>query len=143
MDFKITKHRFIKECKYEGVDEILTLRWDYKGHHNFNNWYTQRDWIQTLQTKINECTNWLYRNIEGMNILDVNGITTSTTGLMLFEEMPMFMYDPNNYGHDNHLGILGGRYVVSLDRSIEDDTIYLGTQEQPRLCKIFIDNLGL
>ena len=146
MDFKITRHKFIPEPKYDGRYEALMVRWDYKGYRNINvlnGTYHQKEWIQTLHTKINECSNWLHTNLRDIDVFDVNTITTSTTGLMLFEEMPTFIYDPNNYGHDNHLGILSGRYVVSLDRQVEDDHIYLGTQEQPKLCKIFIDNLGL
>lgn len=140
MDFKITKHKFINKPEQEvNLYEALIVRWDYHGNQGR---VTQREWIQTLFTKINECTNWLYVNLN-IDLFEVNTITTSLTGLMLFEEMPMFMYDPNNYGQDDYLGVLAGRYVVSLDRNIEDDHIYIGTMEQPKLCKIFIDNLGI
>jgi hypothetical protein len=126
------------------MNVMMQLRWDYKAHREIpNSPYTQREWIQTLQTKINECTNWLHTNMEGIDWLDVNTIITSTTGFLLFEEMSMFSFDPNTYGRDNFLGVLGGRYVVTTDENIMDDSVYVGTATQPQLCKIFIDNLRL
>lgn len=143
MKFKITKHKFIENNKYDGLPEVLILRWDYKGHDLFGNVpWTQRDWIQTLQTKINECANWLYTHIQDIDVIDINTITTSMTGWMLFEEMPMFQYNLTTFG-ENWSGILGNRYVVSVDREINDDCIYVGTELQPQLCKIIIDNLGI
>jgi hypothetical protein len=143
MNFKITKHKFIQEEKpnVDIIEEALMLRWDYRGH-TYHNGYSLREWIQTLQTKINESANWLYSNM-GIDLFEINTITSSVTGIMLFEEMPMFSFDPNTYNQNGYLGILGGRYMVVLDRDVQDDHIYVGTQEHPRLCKIFIDNLGI
>jgi len=141
MKFKISKHKFIPNESPSAslYDLMITLRWDYNAH-TYLNQYTQRDWIQTLHTKFNECANWIHNNTEA-DLFDVNTITSCLPGMMLFEEMPMFSFDPSNYGQNGYMGILGGRYVVNMDRNIDENFIYIGTQDHPKIARIFIDNL--
>ncbi len=146
-NFKSITHKFIPEPKLR--EESLMLRWDYKGHRNTpaGVHYLQHDWNVTLVTRINECRNWLHTNYDGdENIYDFNTITSSPSCVMIFESMPYFTmenYREITLGPIEHAGILMGRYVVGLDNEMREDRIYLGTQEQPKLACIFVDNLGL
>ena len=141
MKFNITKHKFIKK---DNLSKVLTLHWDYREYRRRRNW-------TSLQIKLNEATNWLYNNI-GIDLFDINTITSSVNSVKLFEQMTMFRYSniiipdspPANFKFDeisvdvNYLGILSDRYIVMVDVNIEDDCIYVGTQENPNLCKILI-----
>jgi hypothetical protein len=145
--FKSIRHKFIPEPEKEMRDEILMIRWDYKGYNNIpaGTHYLQHDWNQTLITKINECRNWLHNHFNrDNNIFDFNTLTTSFSGVMIFDSMPYFHYTPNGeITNPSTIGVLMGRYVVDIDYSQGLDRIYLGTQEQPKLACIIIDRLGL
>ncbi len=146
-NYKSITHKFIPEPKVR--EESIMLRWDYKGHRNVpaGTHYLQHDWNQTLITRINECRNWLHQHVEGdERIWDFNTLTSSPSTIMIFESMPYFVMPSHQEITLNpieHAGILMSRYVVGLDNDMTEDRIYIGTQEQPRLACIIIDNLEL
>jgi hypothetical protein len=143
-DFKPIRHRFIPEPELSGT--TLMVRWNYKGHDVMpdRRSFLQDEWNNTLVTKINECRNWLHTTYNEDDIFNFNTVTSSPSAIMIFDSMPHFLIQQHSeMTNPRHIGILGGRYVVGMDSDITDDKIFLGTQEQPMLACIIIDNLGL
>jgi hypothetical protein len=143
-NFKPIRHRFIPEPDLGGG--MLMIRWDYKGHDIVpdRRSFLQDEWNNTLVTKINECRNWLHTYTGEEDIFDFNTITSSPSCIMIFDSMPTFLIQQHSeMTNPRHIGILNARYVVGMDSDITEDRIYLGTQEQPKLACILVDNLGL
>lgn len=142
------RHKFIPEPEMVMVDEMLIVRWDYKGHQNIPQGinYLQHDWNQTLVTKINECRHWLHNQFNRNELTyDFNTLTTTSTSLMVLDSILYFSYTPETISEDTTrtVGTLMNRYVVNMDYTDMLDRIYLGTQENPKLACINIDRLGL
>jgi len=80
-------------------------------------------------------------NFNEDDIFDFNTINCSPSTVMILESTALLLTQQHSeITNPRHIGILGGRYVLSVDTNITEDRIYLGTQQQPKLACIIIDN---
>lgn len=94
---------------------ITKLKWDYLGwKQHTSSPYQQKDWIQTLITRINECgTNIYQATLVGAG----NTVIINKTLLPLLEELEYF----NEIGANEY--VIGSRYSILIDDSKPTDVI--------------------
>jgi hypothetical protein len=136
------RHRFLSKKVYgrhggELDEPLFTVVWDYDGGER--SMCTQREWNQTLVTTINQCTTFIYRYDSE---LTSNTLTCCPSSFMVLESLSSLVYEPIQPNSDV-VGILMGRYVVNISYSMELGLVHLGTEEQPKLTCVRVDNLGL
>ena len=120
----ITKDNHI-ENELETKQEFLT--WNYKGLTNNANFFgTQRDWNQTLVTRINELYSKSIREEDG----PFNCIITSPEVASIIEDLEYFhpismqMKNIDIKNSLNLIGILSGKYQVFIDYYIPINLVH-------------------
>ena len=111
-----------------------TLRWDYNGWKRANNGggfnaYTQKEWNQTLITKINQLSAQIHKStLRG----GANFIVVSSEASAIFDDLEYFHVsnaapeqDQYNMGIEK-VGSLGGRYTVYRDPYAPANSIIVG-----------------
>ena len=111
-----------------------TLRWDYNGWKRANNGggfnaYTQKEWNQTLITKINQLSAQIHKStLRG----GANFIVVSSEASAIFDDLEYFHVsnaapeqDQYNMGIEK-IGSLGGRYTVYRDPYAPANSIIVG-----------------
>lgn len=127
-------------------DTIFRMRWDYGGWRNLpqNTFMLQRDWTQTLVTKINLIRLEIHKECFSQEQDPrIGKITTSLNTSLLFDDLEYFLYSNYMVESDEnglpYIGSLQGRYRVYRDAYQEPSLIYIGTEEHPKLGCIHID----
>lgn len=120
----ITKDNHI-ENELETKQEFLT--WNYKGLTNNANFFgTQRDWNQTLITRVNELYSKTMRTEAG----PFNCIITSPEIASIIEDLEYFHYAINNFKTEDikallkPIGFLKGKYTVFVDYEIPANVLH-------------------
>jgi hypothetical protein len=149
MDFKITKHSLLNPCpKYNQPTDgetLFHLRWDYKGWQRTIGHTTQREWFSTLMTQINRVVVEMIKHDIITDYTEITNITTShIIELIILNEMSYYhIYNSELTNVTNQIrrtGSLSGRYSVYVDNYILDNKIFIGTEGNPKLGCIIIDN---
>jgi len=111
-----------------------TLRWDYNGWKRANsgggfNAYTQKEWNQTLITKINQLSAQIHKaTLKG----GANFIVVSSEVSAIFDDLEYFHVSNANPEEDQYnmgiekIGSLGGRYTVYRDPYAPANSILVG-----------------
>jgi hypothetical protein len=110
----------------------FTLRWDYNGWQKVSNGsvaYTQKDWNQTLITKINQISAQIHKaTLRG----GANFIIVSSEVSAIFDDLEYFHVSDASAESDQYnmgiekIGSLGGRYKVYRDPYAPADSIIIG-----------------
>ena len=111
-----------------------TLRWDYNGWKRANsgggfNAYTQKEWNQTLITKINQLSAQIHKaTLKG----GANFIVVSSEVSAIFDDLEYFHVSNANPEEDSYnmgiekIGSLGGRYTVYRDPYAPANSVLVG-----------------
>ena len=111
-----------------------TLRWDYNGWKRANsgggfNAYTQKEWNQTLITKINQLSAQIHKaTLKG----GANFIVVSSEVSAIFDDLEYFHVSNANPEEDQYnmgiekIGSLGGRYTVYRDPYAPANSVLVG-----------------
>ena len=111
-----------------------TLRWDYNGWKRANsgggfNAYTQKEWNQTLITKINQLSAQIHKaTLKG----GANFIVVSSEVSAIFDDLEYFHVSNANPEEDQYnmgiekIGSLGGRYTVYRDQYAPANSVLVG-----------------
>ncbi|MDB4335487.1 hypothetical protein N9994_00325 [bacterium] len=111
-----------------------TLRWDYNGWKRANsgggfNAYTQKEWNQTLITKINQLSAQIHKaTLKG----GANFVVVSSEVSAIFDDLEYFHVSNANPEEDSYnmgiekIGSLGGRYTVYRDPYAPANSVLVG-----------------
>ncbi len=111
-----------------------SLRWDYNGWKRANsgggfNAYTQKEWNQTLITKVNQLSAQIHKaTLKG----GANFVVVSSEVSAIFDDLEYFHVSNANPEQDQYnmgiekIGSLGGRYTVYRDPYAPADSILVG-----------------
>jgi hypothetical protein len=111
-----------------------SLRWDYNGWKRANsgggfNAYTQKEWNQTLITKVNQLSAQIHKaTLKG----GANFVVVSSEVSAIFDDLEYFHVSNANPEQDQYnmgiekIGSLGGRYTVYRDPYAPADSILIG-----------------
>ena len=116
------------------VGSAWQLRWDYNGWKRANNGggfnaYTQKEWNQTLITKVNQISAQIHKStLRG----GANFIVVSSEVSAIFDDLEYFHVSNANPEQDQYnmgiekIGSLGGRYTVYRDPYAPANSIIIG-----------------
>jgi hypothetical protein len=116
------------------VGSAWQLRWDYNGWKRANNGggfnaYTQKEWNQTLITKVNQISAQIHKStLRG----GANFIVVSSEVSAIFDDLEYFHVSNANPEQDSYnmgiekIGSLGGRYTVYRDPYAPANSIIIG-----------------
>lgn len=134
----LLRNRTVKkeiDLKYRELCDFAAwrIRWDYIGYKkagNFNTFYSQHDWNQTLITKINQLSAQIHKaTLRGGG----NVIVTSPQLICIFESLEY--YDVSNK-------TLGNRYNVIVDHGIHPMDVLVYYDAPEHIKNIRIDGIG-
>lgn len=128
--FLIALNIINKENNIEVKSDFLT--WNFKGLNNNANFFgSQRDWNQTLITRINELYSKSMRKGDG----PFNCIITSPEIATILEDLQYFHSATNNFKLEDikklitPIGFLSGKYTVFVDYNLPIDVLHCKTIE--------------
>ena len=100
---------------------MMKLTWDYN-YPKINGIFNyQKDWNQTLITRINQMSAMIFQKTHrgGANKIKINSAL-----LLLLEDLEYFKID------DNNEMFLGGRYHITIDDSLPKNIVFLSHETQ-------------
>jgi len=128
-------------------ETLFWMRWDRNGYrYTPQDIWTQRDWDQTIVTKINQVRVEIHKHCFSQDQdPQISKLTTGLGASLIFDDLPYFILSGYMLENDDegrpYIGSFQGRYGVYRDVHQETNTIYIGTNEHPYLGCIVIDNL--